>query len=289
MDQSSDADTEQALRPICEADRRVRHHRLDFTGKPLALNQGFALARGRYLALTDDDCEVSPQWLARIVETFSAHPQVACVFGDVAAPPYDSSKGFIPVCRVHEDSVIVGLSEFLRGPGMQRFGIGANMALRSEVVAQLGGWDPWIGPGAKFGSGDDVDMTVRVLRAGHAIAFCAEARVLHFGMRDYASLAQQFGRNGFGSGAIFAKHLKCGAVYRGSLRLLRDRSLVAARNLIGGRRPIGAAFSLGWARGFRSGWSHPVDVRTRKFLGDPLASGRRYTHQVAQVVRATHP
>ena len=269
LDQSTDERCARALQPLCEQDGRVRLIRLGVKGKPLALNHGLSLARGRYVVLTDDDCEPVSGWLAAHVAAFEAEPQLGCVFGDVDAPAYDPARGFIPVCHITRSETIRGLTELLIMPGLQHFGIGANMALRRDVLMQLGGWDPWIGPGTKFGSGDDVDLSVRILRAGHAIHFCASAKVLHYGFRESAELGENFARNGFGMGAIFAKHLKCGALFRGALRLLASRLRTAALNAATGNRPLGAAYPLGWLKGVQAGLRHPIVAERALFAGEP--------------------
>jgi GT2 family glycosyltransferase len=232
LDQSKDDSTEQAVRALCREDPRIVLVRLPLPGKPRALNAGRALARAPYLALTDDDCEVEKGWLAAIVQTFDADPTVGLVYGDVTAGPHDTSEGFIPICRIERPEKIGRLRDFLTMPNWQHFGIGASMALRASVLDRVGGWDECIGPGTKFGSGDDNDIAVKVLRAGPRIAFVPEARVVHHGFRFWKSSKADAKRTGFGLGAIFAKHLRCGTVYPGAFRAVTDALLLVGKRAL---------------------------------------------------------
>lgn len=284
MDQSKDDSTEVAVRDVCRDDPRVRHVRLPLPGKPRALNAGRKLARAPYIALTDDDCEVNEGWLSAIVAAFEADPLVGCVYGDVAPGPHDPKLGFIPVCRIERQDKIERLGEFLTMPNWQHFGIGASMALRASVLQRIGGWDECIGPGTKFGSGDDNDIAVKVLRAGQRIAFVPEAGVVHHGFRFWKSSAADAKRTGFGLGAIFAKHLRCGAIYSGAFRGFADAVKKVSVRAIKLQRPLGLAYPTSWLRGAVAGLSHPIDRSSNSFVPESEDGIHRYSGRVAEVV-----
>ena len=71
---------------------------IENSGPGLARNIGAKEARGRYLAFTDDDCYVHPEWLNRLRETFGIHPS-SLVGGSTPAHPdtnlYDRVSQFI--------------------------------------------------------------------------------------------------------------------------------------------------------------------------------------------------
>ena len=81
MDQSDDDATRDALRPLCEADGRIRYFRLELPGKPGALNRARLEARGRWLVLTDDDCRPDSDWIRALLAAFEADPKIGIVFG----------------------------------------------------------------------------------------------------------------------------------------------------------------------------------------------------------------
>jgi len=286
IDQSDDDRSKQALAPLCQADPRLTYVRRSVPGKPGALNQGFGLARGKYLALTDDDCEVSAGWIQALVDAFEAEPHVGCVHGDVSAGPHDPTQGYIPVCRIERAHTISGLGEFLDSSQADwtNFGIGASMALRADVVEAIGGCDPCIGPGTKFRTGDDTDIGVQVLRLGYAMHFSPSAGVVHQGFRYWASSKADVGRSGFAQGAIFVKHLRCGTFFRGSMFGVLDNVTTIAKRALRGERPLGAAFAIGWARGALAGLTHRIDRRTNQFVALDDAEARSFAHHIGEVV-----
>jgi hypothetical protein len=85
------------------------------------------------------------------------------------------------------------------------FGTGANFALRREVVVALGGFDEALGVGSRVGGGEDIDMFVRVLLAGHQLVYEPAALVWHRHRADLESLTLQMNDYGRGLGAWITK------------------------------------------------------------------------------------
>ena len=285
MDQSDDDLTRLALEPLCEQDERLRYFRLELPGKPGALNRARQEARGRWLALTDDDCRPDSCWLRALLAAFEADPRIGAVFGDVRAAPYDSNVGYIPDNPIVNAQTIYSVREFLYMPGMVHFGIGANMAVRADAADAVQGWDPCVGPGAKFGNADDHDMALRLLLAGYALAFAPDAHTVHDGFRLWSESARDVQLTGFGFGAAFIKHLRCGKLYHGSLRMLRHFCWQIVRRALKGQRPLGMAFPRGWFRGFAAALTYPVNRANRTFRKMDAAESRKYGGEFAQLAR----
>lgn len=289
MDQSDDDATRRALQPLCAQDGRLRYFRLELPGKPGALNRARQEARGRWLALTDDDCIPDSKWIGALLTAFEADPKIGVVFGDVRAAPHDNTTGYIPDNPITNAKIIYTAREFLYMPGMIHFGIGANMAVRADAAEAVQGWDPCIGPGAKFGNADDHDMAIRLLMAGYALAFCPEAHTTHDGFRLWSESARDVQHTGYGFGAAFVKHLRCGKVYYGSLRMLRHFGRQIVRHALQGKRPLGTAFPRGWLRGFAAALRHPVNKINRTFVKMDAAESRKYGGDFAQLSRRNMP
>jgi glycosyltransferase involved in cell wall biosynthesis len=270
MDQSDDDATLRALEPLCAADARLRYFRLEIPGKPFALNWGLSLARGEILALTDDDCIPAPDWLRTLARALTQDTRLGCVFGQVLAAPHDPDAGYIPACVFEEAHTITQVSELFQMPGPRHVGIGACMALRKNAALALAGWDTCLGPGGRFGSGDDHDMTVRMLAAGYAVHFSPEARVVHYGFRPWKFMAADMRRYGISYGAAFAKFSRCGIFYSGSWRMLRKYLGQALGNAVRLRRPSGLALARGWVYGLLLGSLHPIERTHYRFRARPL-------------------
>src|SRR5262249_42968366 len=93
IDQSAADKTAEAVRRTANGDPRVTYIHSASTGKSVANNLIIERAAGPLLALTDDDCEVSPAWLPSIVAHFRANPDVGQICGAVHKGPHDATLG----------------------------------------------------------------------------------------------------------------------------------------------------------------------------------------------------
>lgn len=91
-----------------------------------AIRRGVEVARTELIAFTDADCRVPVDWIARILDRFSSTPDIIAVGGKLSF--YDLN----PI-----------LDKFIR---MLLYSIkvlpGNNMAVKREVINQIGGIDP---------------------------------------------------------------------------------------------------------------------------------------------------
>jgi GT2 family glycosyltransferase len=194
-------------RPGAEAVRYVHEER---PGLALAHNRGLAAARGAWVAITDDDVVVDPQWLTGLAEAAARADGIACVTGlilpaELAAPAQELLEEFGGFSRGFEPRLVdVGPnrpSDPLFPLAVGRLGSGANMAFDVEVLRRLGGFDPATGVGTPARGGDDLFGFLRVLAAGYSLAYEPGALVWHYHRPDYASLRRQARGYGVGLGA----------------------------------------------------------------------------------------
>ncbi len=262
IDQSDGTATQEALSKI--QDPRFRYVRTPTRGVTIARNIGIELSTGTIVACTDDDCRVAPDWAACIARIFAADLEVAVVCGRVRVPEELQESGytlgFEPQVRE-----LKGRYPPLDGD----WGITANMAIRRDVLARVGGFDPMLGAGAPLRSGGEPDFLFRVLRAGLKVVNAREVVVDHLGVRAPGEEAQKLVLGyGAGTAAAIYKHVRLGdtaalAVYLGFLWATVRR---VSTNVIRGNRPIG----LGYLRAFISGsaQSHKfrVDRKLRQYV-----------------------
>jgi len=86
-------------------------------------------------------------------------------------------------------------------------GMGANMALRRDLVLALGAFDPRLDGGTPTCSGGDTDMFARVLAAGSRLVYTPDARVLHRHRREEAELRRCVFGYGVGLTAFLTKRV----------------------------------------------------------------------------------
>jgi hypothetical protein len=105
-------------------------------------------------------------------------------------------------------------------PGL--IGAGANTVVRADVARRLGGFDTDLGTGTPAAGGEDLDLYIRLLRGGHAVAYEPSAIVWHEHPDGSFRLRSQVYRYGVGLGATLTKQLA-----RGPERLELLRSVPA--------------------------------------------------------------
>jgi glycosyltransferase involved in cell wall biosynthesis len=204
VDQSMSGETEAIVRSIAEHDSRVHYLRSSSTGASRARNVALREVRAPFVAITDDDCEVAPDWLARIIEAFEAEPAVGFICGTLAPAPFDPHKGHIPHSCPSTRRIVVR-----PWPLIECYA--ANAAVRRSVLDQVGLFDELLGPGAIFSCTEDQDSCHRVLLAGHHVLIDPEVHVIHHGFRTNAEMPPIWERDARGIGGMLAKELRCGA------------------------------------------------------------------------------
>ena len=200
---------------MARADQRIRYIAEPRPGLSVARNTGLAAATHGIVAFTDDDALADPGWPAALAAGFAADPQAACVTGFVAAGAldtgseryFDSRYSWSEVSDprqydLTEHRLAMRLYPFRAGI----FGTGANFAVRRDVIAGLGGFDPLLGAGAPGRGGEDLDIFLRLILSGARICYLPAAFVWHRHRSDPRALGEQTYSYGHGLGAYLAKH-----------------------------------------------------------------------------------
>lgn len=215
----------------------LRYVRADRPGLALAHNVALAEVTGDVVAITDDDVEVDPGWLAAIAGAFS-EPAVTCVTGLILPAELETraqllveqaggyARGFT------RRSFSAGMAD--AGPLFPftagRFGSGANMAFRTGWLTARGGFDPAMGAGTPARGGDDLAAFLRVIVDGGTLVYEPAAILRHWHRRDYESMRRQAYGYGVGLGAYLAASLRARPALLGAMV---RRSVPAARHLLG--------------------------------------------------------
>jgi GT2 family glycosyltransferase len=198
--------TDQTAREAQRAGARVLS--LPEPNRSEARNAGAGVARGRWLAFTDSDCEVDEDWLEALAKAVSAIEgkvedsgkigKVGAIAGRIESGPAETPiEEFIALRRW------IDQEKFLEGGRKHSppFAATANLAIRREVFEEVGGFDP-----ALATAGQDADWCWRAARAGYSIAWAPEACVTHFHRATLKDAMRQAHRYGRGNAALFAKH-----------------------------------------------------------------------------------
>ena len=169
-------------------------------GLARARNAGLARARGRIVAMTDDDCVLDPGYFTMLSARFAAATAPVVMGGRILlGDPAD-----LPVTIKLEDHAMVAAAD--RYPG--GFVMGANLAFTRDVVALVGPFDERFGAGAPFLAAEDTDFLFRAMGCGIPVRYDPHFVVAHHhGRRSSEALRSLLAGYAFGDGAVYAKHL----------------------------------------------------------------------------------
>ncbi len=266
IDQSDNDETKQALLPL-QSESRLRYIHTASKGLGKAHNLAIAETQSEIVAITDDDCEVYPDWLRQIETVFSTNTAIGVVYCSVYAAPYDKTNGFIHEYPIEQDQTLTPEKHGRIGVGVG--GIGAGMAVRRSCIQDIGGFDSMLGPGALFPSADDTDIAVRALLKGYSVYLASRAHVLHYGYRTWEQGKDLSQRDYTALGAACSKHFRSGApgMRLAPLGRMRWHAVLTLQDCLRVRRLRGVKRLFYFLSGFLRGLRIPIDRHTLVFHG----------------------
>jgi GT2 family glycosyltransferase len=135
-----------------------------------ARNTGVGACTGELVIFVDDDVEVTPGWLAALLDAATAHPDVPVFTGPVVPrlegrPPRSCGREGPPITALDLGPIDVDAD----------FAWGANMAIRRRVLARVGPFDVTLHDG-----GDEQEWQERMrLIEGGRVLYVAAAALYH--------------------------------------------------------------------------------------------------------------
>jgi glycosyltransferase involved in cell wall biosynthesis len=162
----------------------VRHLSEPAPGKSRALACAIEAASGHVLAFTDDDVNVEDDWVDEIRRAMR-DPGLALAGGPVVPRWEGAVPRWLRQNGGQFDRLASPLALLDYGPRPLDLGprtlLGANLAIRAEVIRQVGGYSPNLGKLRNtLMSGEDHELCQRVQSAGFRARYVPTIRVQHW-------------------------------------------------------------------------------------------------------------
>lgn len=169
------------------------------SGPSTARNIGIREARGDFVAFTDADCIVDPNWLDELLKGFWDE-RTAGVGGDQQSPGDETPCGR----NIQDFMKTVGfLSDYMKtGDKLirTRHNPTCNVMYRKKVLLEAGLFDEKLWPG------EDVDIDLKIARSGYDLYFNPRAVVRHYRPKTPLAFSRMMRRYGWAQAYLVKKY-----------------------------------------------------------------------------------
>jgi len=177
----------------------IKHIRSNKKGLSYNRNIGLKLATGKYIAFPDDDCRYYPDTLLEVKECFSQNKNIDVVLGKI----YDrkTKKNIIRKWKNYSFKINIW-NFFLSYSSITIF-------TKKNSIR----FDNNLGVGTFFGSYEDADYILELLKSKKYIIYCPNVQVFHPDLSAKVMNNEKVYSYGLGFGAFVRKHLSLPIFY----------------------------------------------------------------------------
>lgn len=156
-------------------------------------NFGIAKAKGKLVAFLDDDCFLDKKFLRKVAKFWKSNDNINGFVYEVVNIK-DKKNWFI--LPAYGTSINFGNFRFI--PSI-------SFIVELKRVKEIGGFDEKLGAGTKFGSAEESDLILRLLRENCTLIFSDGMKIFHPCMNSSIKPVKGFSY-GMGLGALYKKH-----------------------------------------------------------------------------------
>ena len=167
--------------------------RQENAGPAAARNRGWESANGQFICFTDSDCIPRAGWIENLLDGFTDQ-QIGAVAGS-----YDIANNNSWLARWVQQEIMERhkrMGSFVRAFGSY------NVAIPRYVLQATGGFNPVY----RRASGEDNDLSYRIIREGWRIAFRPGAKVAHYHPEKLLRYIKEQYRHGFWRAKLYKDH-----------------------------------------------------------------------------------
>jgi glycosyltransferase involved in cell wall biosynthesis len=175
----------------------VHYYAKPNSGPGQTRNYAAQRAQGQWLIVLDSDCILPPGYLQAVDDELQARP------ADAFGGPDRAHASFTPV----QKAINYAMTSFFTTGGIRGgkrkmdkfYPRSFNMGLRAEAYAALGGF-------SKMRFGEDIDLSIRIFKAGYRCRLFPEAWVWHKRRTDLKKFFKQVHNSGIARIHLYKKH-----------------------------------------------------------------------------------
>jgi glycosyltransferase involved in cell wall biosynthesis len=219
VDQSDDKVTANVVEQFSINDGRFSLLYSPIKGADIARNMGIKASSAPIIALIDDDCRVTENWLEALLAEYNTHPNVDSIFGKIV--PGEVPNSYRTKEKYSEIKRLLQILPMAKKDGLEReyfkddrlnlgFGHGANMSFRRSTFQKFGLFDEYLGAGKPLRSWEERDMGYRILANGGMILFSPKVIIYHDHWREWKSVRRAYRNYAIGTGAAVGKYIRMG-------------------------------------------------------------------------------
>ena len=173
----------------------VVHLRSSVRNVSHARNLGLFAASGQVVGFPDDDCLFRPDTMQRVAEYLTRIPTHALLSGNYSSPEGKLINGrwTMHSCEIDDRTVWTTVQA-------------SSLWVRTPIAQEVGGFDPEIGPGTQWGSGEEPDFVIRIARRGYRCFYDVTLGILHPDKSLSPVAASRAFVYGAGMGRVLRKH-----------------------------------------------------------------------------------
>jgi glycosyltransferase involved in cell wall biosynthesis len=173
--------------------------RCERKGETVARNAGWRAARHPHVAYVDDDVWVDAGWADAFARSLASHPEAAFLTGRIEVPAHQVGTSRPVSIKSGDEAHVIDAAT----GGV--LGHAASLAVRTEALEAVGGFDEELGAGCRFPGAPELDLFDRLFAAGRTGRYEPSALAWHDQWRARNDLVRLDFGYGQGGGARLAK------------------------------------------------------------------------------------